>query len=177
MIPIQNYAFNPPDLTVPAGTTLTWVNSDPEKHDVVPSDPNFSLDPNFISPPIDPGAPARAVIVGTLGPALAPRAAAFTLEHVVALDRRCRDRERRHGLALDFISAAPEQTPLVPGQRVLLLAGCPKLGCTPDRCKNPVHWKFPIDARKRVDLSSAGGPRDASLDDALSVLATAALHD
>ena len=43
------------DLTVPAGTTLTWVNNDPEEHDVLPSDPSFSLDPNFFTPPIAPG--------------------------------------------------------------------------------------------------------------------------
>ena len=55
-VPIQNYAFSPPDLTVPVGTTLTWVNNDPEQHYIVPSDPSFALDPNFISPPIDSGA-------------------------------------------------------------------------------------------------------------------------
>jgi plastocyanin len=55
VIPIQGNAFNPPDLTVPVGTTLTWANNDPEDHDVVPSDPGFSLDPTFFAPPIAPG--------------------------------------------------------------------------------------------------------------------------
>jgi plastocyanin len=55
VIAIQGNAFTPPDLTVPAGTTLTWVNNDPEEHDVLPSDPSFSLDPNFFTPPIAPG--------------------------------------------------------------------------------------------------------------------------
>ena len=56
MVVMQGNAFDPADVTVPVGTTLTWVNTDPEQHDVVPSDPNFSLDPNFFAPPIDPGA-------------------------------------------------------------------------------------------------------------------------
>ena len=48
-------AFSVPDLTIPVGATVTWTNTDPEGHDVVPSDPNFSLDLNFFSPVIDPG--------------------------------------------------------------------------------------------------------------------------
>ena len=48
-------AFTTPDLVVPVGTTLTWSNTDGEEHDVVPVDPNFSLDPSFLSPAIEPG--------------------------------------------------------------------------------------------------------------------------
>ncbi len=54
-VAMQGNAFNPVDLVVPAGTTLTWVNYDGEDHDVVPSDPSFSLDLSFFSPPVAPG--------------------------------------------------------------------------------------------------------------------------
>jgi plastocyanin len=55
VIPMQGNAFNPPQVVVPVGTTVTWANNDQEDHDVVPSDPNFALDPNFISPSVAPG--------------------------------------------------------------------------------------------------------------------------
>ncbi len=55
IIPMQGNAFNPPQIVIPAGTTVTWANNDAEDHDVVPSDPNFSLDTNFISPAVAPG--------------------------------------------------------------------------------------------------------------------------
>lgn len=38
---IENFAFNPPTLTVPAGTTVTWTNKDEEPHNVVSEDGAF----------------------------------------------------------------------------------------------------------------------------------------
>ncbi len=38
---IENFAFNPPALTVPAGTTVTWTNKDEEPHNVVAEDGTF----------------------------------------------------------------------------------------------------------------------------------------
>ncbi|AGM31285.1 amicyanin [Mycobacteroides abscessus] len=38
---IENFAFNPPTLTVPAGTTVTWTNKDEEPHNVVAEDGAF----------------------------------------------------------------------------------------------------------------------------------------
>lgn len=38
---IENFAFNPPTLTVPAGTTVTWTNKDEEPHNVVAEDGSF----------------------------------------------------------------------------------------------------------------------------------------
>ena len=35
---IDNFTFNPPALTVKAGTTVTWTNKDEEPHTVVSSD-------------------------------------------------------------------------------------------------------------------------------------------
>jgi plastocyanin len=37
---IENYAYNPADITVPAGTTVTWVNQDSVGHTVTEGDPN-----------------------------------------------------------------------------------------------------------------------------------------
>src|ERR687886_725859 len=37
-IPIQQYAFLPADLTVPAGTTVTWSNEDEAVHTVTATD-------------------------------------------------------------------------------------------------------------------------------------------
>ena len=37
---IENFAYNPVDLTVPAGTTVTWVNQDSVGHTVTEGDPN-----------------------------------------------------------------------------------------------------------------------------------------
>jgi plastocyanin len=31
---IENYAFNPPEITIPVGTTVTWLNQDPFDHQV-----------------------------------------------------------------------------------------------------------------------------------------------
>jgi plastocyanin len=41
-IKIDNFAFGPPDLTVSAGTTVTWKNDDGEVHRVVAVDKGFS---------------------------------------------------------------------------------------------------------------------------------------
>jgi plastocyanin len=40
-IEISNFSFAPPVLTVPVGTTVTWVNDDDEPHTVVESDTLF----------------------------------------------------------------------------------------------------------------------------------------
>jgi nitrite reductase (NO-forming) len=37
---IENYAYNPADITVPVGTTVTWVNQDSVGHTVTEGDPN-----------------------------------------------------------------------------------------------------------------------------------------
>jgi plastocyanin len=41
-IKIDNFAFAPPDLTVAAGTTVTWKNDDDEVHRVMAVDKGFS---------------------------------------------------------------------------------------------------------------------------------------
>ncbi|QQG90599.1 cupredoxin family copper-binding protein [Mycobacteroides chelonae] len=40
-VDIENFAFNPATLTVPAGTTVTWTNKDEEPHNVVSEDGTF----------------------------------------------------------------------------------------------------------------------------------------
>jgi len=35
MVNIQNFAFNPASITVPKGTTVTWVNQDTANHQIV----------------------------------------------------------------------------------------------------------------------------------------------
>ena len=47
---IQNFAFNPDTLTVPVGTTVTWINQESTPHDVV-SDTGA-----FTSPSLNTGA-------------------------------------------------------------------------------------------------------------------------
>ncbi|MBI5681066.1 MAG: cupredoxin family copper-binding protein [Methanobacterium sp.] len=47
---IQNFAFNPNNLTVKVGTTVTWINQESTTHDVISDDGTFS------SPPINNGA-------------------------------------------------------------------------------------------------------------------------
>jgi len=54
-IQLLGNAFTPGDAVVPVGTTVVFPNPDPEEHDVVPMDPNFSLDLSFFSPIIEPG--------------------------------------------------------------------------------------------------------------------------
>ena len=41
-IKIDNFAFAPPDLTIPAGTTVTWKNDDGEVHKVQDDHKRFS---------------------------------------------------------------------------------------------------------------------------------------
>jgi amicyanin len=41
-IQIQNFRFDPPELEVPAGATVTWVNQDEEIHTVTSSQGLFS---------------------------------------------------------------------------------------------------------------------------------------
>ena len=41
VITISNFSFTPPQLTVPVGTTVTWVNEDDEPHTVVEGDKLF----------------------------------------------------------------------------------------------------------------------------------------
>jgi nitrite reductase (NO-forming) len=40
MVMIENFAYNPADITVPVGTTVTWVNQDSVGHTVTEGDPN-----------------------------------------------------------------------------------------------------------------------------------------
>ena len=47
-VKIDNFSFNPPATTVPAGTTITWVNADDVPHKIVSTDGKFAA-----SPPID----------------------------------------------------------------------------------------------------------------------------
>jgi plastocyanin len=48
-VSIQNFAFGPNNITVAAGTTVTWTNQDNEPHSVV------MVDQSFRSPPLDTG--------------------------------------------------------------------------------------------------------------------------
>jgi plastocyanin len=50
-IEIDNFTFTPGTLTVPAGTTVTWVNKDEEPHTVV----NLGQPRLFKSPGLDTG--------------------------------------------------------------------------------------------------------------------------
>jgi plastocyanin len=44
-IKIDNFSFNPRSTTVPAGTTITWVNADDVPHKIVSSDGKFTASP------------------------------------------------------------------------------------------------------------------------------------
>ena len=44
-IRIDNFSFNPRSTTVPAGTTITWVNADDVPHKIVSSDGKFTASP------------------------------------------------------------------------------------------------------------------------------------
>ena len=48
-VSIQNFAFSPGNITVSAGTTVTWTNNDQEAHTVTATDHSFS------SQPLSPG--------------------------------------------------------------------------------------------------------------------------
>jgi plastocyanin len=50
VISMAGNAFSAPEMTVPAGTVVTWVNTDPEAHDVIAAD--FT---SFESPIVNPG--------------------------------------------------------------------------------------------------------------------------
>lgn len=48
-VKIENFAFTPPTLTVPAGTQVTWINKDDIPHNIVDKDHGFkskALDTN-----------------------------------------------------------------------------------------------------------------------------------
>ena len=47
---IQNFAFTPPSLTVPVGSTVTWTNKDQTQHTATADDKSFD------SGPLAPGA-------------------------------------------------------------------------------------------------------------------------
>ena len=51
-VTIQNFAFGPADVTVPAGTTVTWANKDTASHDPTADAGSFAC------PPISTGASA-----------------------------------------------------------------------------------------------------------------------
>src|ERR1700739_3432014 len=40
-VKIDNFSFTPPTVTVPVGTTVTWMNADDIPHTVVSDDQNF----------------------------------------------------------------------------------------------------------------------------------------
>src|SRR6266849_2258060 len=44
-VKIDNFSFSPPTTTVPAGTTITWVNADDVPHKIVSSDGKFAASP------------------------------------------------------------------------------------------------------------------------------------
>jgi Icc protein len=44
-IRIDNFAFSPPSTTVPAGSTITWINGDDVPHKIVSSDGKFTASP------------------------------------------------------------------------------------------------------------------------------------
>jgi len=43
-VAIRNFAFSPPDITVPVGATVTWTNNDIEQHTVTADDKSFDSD-------------------------------------------------------------------------------------------------------------------------------------
>ena len=47
---IQNFAFNPPNIVVPPGTTVTWVNADRAPHTVTATDPAGAFDSGTLQP-------------------------------------------------------------------------------------------------------------------------------
>jgi len=40
-VTIKTFAYGPKEITVPVGTTVTWINKDPEPHTVVSKDGKF----------------------------------------------------------------------------------------------------------------------------------------
>jgi plastocyanin len=47
---IQNFAFNPPNIVVAPGTTVTWVNADRAPHTVTATDPAGAFDSGTLRP-------------------------------------------------------------------------------------------------------------------------------
>ena len=47
---IQNFAFDPPNITVAPGTTVTWVNNDSAPHTVTATDPAGAFDSGTLQP-------------------------------------------------------------------------------------------------------------------------------
>jgi plastocyanin len=43
-VAIRNFAFSPPAITVPVGTTVTWTNDDVEQHTATANDKSFDSD-------------------------------------------------------------------------------------------------------------------------------------
>lgn len=44
VVAIRNFAFRPPVITVPVGTTVTWTNDDIEQHTATAGDKSFDSD-------------------------------------------------------------------------------------------------------------------------------------
>src|SRR5215210_8604443 len=47
---IKDFAFNPPNITVAPGTTVTWVNNDQAPHTVTATDPAGAFDSGTLQP-------------------------------------------------------------------------------------------------------------------------------
>src|SRR5215210_1824892 len=47
---VQNFAFDPPNITVAPGTTVTWVNADRAPHTVTATDPAGAFDSGTLQP-------------------------------------------------------------------------------------------------------------------------------
>ena len=47
---VQNFAFDPPNITVAPGTTVTWVNNDQAPHTVTATDPAGAFDSGTLQP-------------------------------------------------------------------------------------------------------------------------------
>ena len=49
-VSIKNFAFNPPNITVAPGTTVTWVNNDQTAHTATATDPSGVFDSGELQP-------------------------------------------------------------------------------------------------------------------------------